>query len=212
MSSIKKNLNLIIALLTLSLNPVLAQNDIKELRQELFEKHPLIKEISHKIEAQEAKTKSAKAPSDPKIGLEVKTNDYPLNFGSIGDFPNNLIGISASKELKVLGKLSLKEEVEKSEKEKLIQELGLTKLILQSNLKQAYFEIFFLDKSIEIYQKILKLLSTIEGSVNSKYTVGKGTQYDLIRVQLETTKVIEKLETLKKDRETIATEINALAI
>ncbi len=182
------------------------------LKAELLERHPIIKEYKHRISSQQAHLKVAKSPSDPRVGVELITNDYPGNFGSIGDLPNNMLRINASKELKVLGKLSLIEDAESFETQKIEEDLKLAALILKSELKQKYYELFFMDKSIEIYEKIQKLLRSIEGSVKSKYEVGQGTQYDLIRVQLENTKVIEKLETLKKDRLTKITEINALAI
>ena len=150
-------------LLILLASPSLAKEldkstDLRILGNELLERHPIIKEYNHKISAQKAHTKYAQSPSDPKLGVELVTNDFPGNFGSIGDLPNNMLKLTASKELKVLGKLSLIEKAESFETQKLEEDLKLSKLILRSELKQKYYELFFLDKSFEIYNKILELL------------------------------------------------------
>ncbi len=177
---------------------------------ELILKHPLLNEYKYKIEAQRAKKIYKSAPPDPRIGVEVRTNDYPLNFGSIGDLPNNFVGLSLSKEFTTPGKLKFKGNIEEFETIRLEEDLNLSELVLISSLKQSFYNLYFIDQSLRIYSKIKDLFLTVEGTVKSNYEVGKSSQYDLLRVQLEISKIIEQIEALKKDRKVYVAEINSL--
>lgn len=187
-------------------------NSLQGLIHELISKHPLLSEFRHKINAQRAKVTHSKAPPNPKVGVEVRTNKYPFNMSSIGDLPNNFIGFSMAQEIVIPGKLKLKGRIEESEAVKLENNLNLSELILVSKLKQDFYELYFIDQSIRIYNKIKDLLITLENTVAANYKVGKGTQFDLLRVQLEKSKVIEQIEALTKDRKVFVAEVNSLVL
>lgn len=185
---------------------------LQELIDELKTKHPLLKELQYKIKAQEHRSVYERMPPNPKFGFELKTNEYPFNLDSIGDLPNNYAGFALSQEVVIPGKLKYRGKMELAEVAKLKNELALSELILVAKLKQDFYELYFVDQSLRVYKKIKDLLITLENTVSINYQVGKGTQYDLLRVQLEKSKVIEQIEALLKDRKVFVAGINNLVL
>ena len=98
------------------------------------------------------------------------------------------------------GKLSLKEDI--SSEDAFISTANYQEYRNQiiRDLKAGYFDLFFIDKSIEITDKNRQLLKEFTEIAESKYTVGKGLQQDVLKAQVELSKMIDKLIQLKQKR------------
>jgi outer membrane protein TolC len=108
------------------------------------------------------------------------------------------------------GKLKLKEEIAVSEYNSIGQNYEDIKNFIIKNVKIAYYDLFFIDKSIEITKKNKLLLQEFVKIAETKYSVGKGLQQDVLKAQVELSKLIDKLISLHQKRESIKARLNTL--
>lgn len=185
---------------------------LQELIQEATSKNPLLLSLGYQITAQGARASWIKVRPDPTFTNSTNTDKYPFRYQSLGADPVNQVQFSLGQDFPFPGKLKLKGRVETSELSKIKQDYDLVKLELTSRLKKAYYDLFFTTKSLEITEEIKLLLETLANTVKAKYEVGEGNQQDLLKLQLEVSKLLDLIETLKKDREVFISEINSIVV
>jgi outer membrane protein TolC len=108
------------------------------------------------------------------------------------------------------GKLRLKGEVAQSEVDRLEQEFNATRLRLIAMLKEAYFNLHYVHKSIEIVEKNKVLLMQFEKTAKARYSVGQAAQQDVFRAQVEISRVLDRLAVLDQQKESLHAAINRL--
>jgi outer membrane protein, heavy metal efflux system len=68
-------------------------------------------------------------------------------------------------------------------------------------LKQAYYEIYFLDDRLRINRATLSLLNDLERIARTQNEVGKGTLQDVLRAQIERDRVVTDIANLEDSRQ-----------
>jgi outer membrane protein TolC len=77
-------------------------------------------------------------------------------------------------------------------------------------LKRSFYELYYIKKSIETLNKNIELLKKLEKTAEIRYQVGQGVQQDVWKAQLEISKLIERLEILKRMQGTTIAVINSI--
>jgi outer membrane protein TolC len=108
------------------------------------------------------------------------------------------------------GKLKLKGVIAQRDADRLEQEYEATQLRLVAALKQIYFDLHFVHKSIEIVEKNKVLLMQFEKTAKARYSVGQAAQQDVFRAQLEISRVLDRLAVLDQQKESLHAAINRL--
>lgn len=145
---------------------------------------------------------------NPIIGGRIKNVSF--DEITLGDDPRSDVQVFFSQEIPFPGKLSTKEKValENAESQKWMTD-AVTKNII-AELKSAYFDWYFINKSIEITTKNKKLLSKFAKIAEVKYEVGIGIQQDVLKAQVEVSRFIERLQLLDEKKQTIEYKIKKL--
>ncbi|HEY9899951.1 MAG TPA: TolC family protein [Pantanalinema sp.] len=136
----------------------------------------------------------------PKVSASI------MDFASLGG-PK----IALSQMFPGGGKRELVVEVARREAEMAEAQYRQARLSVQSDLRQAYFEQLYLDRSLAIYRQSLEQLRNIRKIADAKYAVGAGLQVEPLRAQLELSKVLERGLSLEQQVEAGRARINALA-
>ncbi len=79
-----------------------------------------------------------------------------------------------------------------------------------SELKQNYYQLFQLQKSIEIAKENKHLLEDFAHITNTRYSVGEGLQQDVLKAQVEVSKMLDELIFLEEMRKGTCAQINVL--
>lgn len=87
-------------------------------------------------------------------------------------------------------------------------EIALRDLV--TNLKLAYYNSLFVDKSIQINQENQELVRQMIQITQAKYRAGIGKYHSVIMAQVELSKLSDAILTLEQQRETIIARINTL--
>lgn len=145
---------------------------------------------------------------NPIIGGKIKNVSF--DEITIGDDPRSDIQVFFSQEIPFPGKLSSKEKValENAESQRWITEAITRKIV--ADLKSAYYDWFFINKSIEITEKNKELLSKFAKIAEVKYEVGNGIQQDVLKAQVEVSGFIERLQLLNEKKQSIEFKIKKI--
>ncbi|MFH0910437.1 MAG: TolC family protein [Planctomycetota bacterium] len=83
------------------------------------------------------------------------------------------------------------------------------RLELFYNVRKAYYEYYYLNRSNEILKENLALLENLEGVVLGRYKVGTAKSPSLLQIQVELGVLEDRLKSAEALRPTLAAELNA---
>jgi outer membrane protein TolC len=145
-----------------------------------------------------------KALDDPVIGFTYFGEQVQTRVGE------KQAGVMATQKVPFLGKRSLKGEVARNEaKVSGGKYLALERKIV-AKAKSAFYELFWVHKSINIDEENKELLHRFVKIAEVKYATGKATQQDVLKAQVELSKIVNELITLEQLKETAIARINTL--
>lgn len=156
----------------------------------------------------EKKIVPAGSLSDPSLSFAL--NNYPKDSFAADEFAMTGNVFRLSQSFPFPGKLAAKE---KAAEHQAIWYKGLWqdgKLQLTRLVKDAYFSLYYFTKAVEITNKNLELLDDFIRLTETNYEVGKGLQQDVLRAQVERSRLLDKLYSLEQKRETALAELNRL--
>ncbi len=146
---------------------------------------------------------------DPMLMLKIQNGlvSAPLNFHKDA-MTQKVIGIS--QQIPFWGKRDLKGKVAAQEAESYKWQVEERKLELKRMVAEAYYQLYFTDKSREIVAKNIKILDDFVTIAQTKYSVGQGTQQDVFKAQVERSKMLDMRITLEQQRKSLQASLNAL--
>jgi outer membrane protein TolC len=176
--------------------------------EEAMNNNPEIKASKARWEAFSMRPSQEGSLPNPIIGGRIKN----VSFSDItlGEDPRSDIQAFVAQEIPFPGKLSSKEKIaqKESESQRWLSDAISRKII--ADLKETYFEWFFINKSIEITNRNKELLQKFTKIAEVKYEVGMGIQQDVLKAQVEVSGFIERLELLAKRKEIVETKIKRI--
>ena len=176
--------------------------------EEAMNNNPEIKASKARWEAFSMRPSQEGSLPNPIIGGRIKN----VSFSDItlGEDPRSDIQAFVAQEIPFPGKLSSKEKIaqKESESQRWLSDAISRKII--ADLKETYFDWFFINKSIEITNRNKELLQKFTKIAEVKYEVGMGIQQDVLKAQVEVSGFIERLELLAKRKEIVETKIKRI--
>jgi outer membrane protein, heavy metal efflux system len=181
---------------------------LDELIKAALENNPQLKSLYSATQADSARIPQEGALPDPILSLNIL--NLPTNSFAFDQEPMSGKQIALGQLFPFPGKLSLKEDI--SSKSAAISSANFREYQNQiiKDLKIGYYDLFFIDRSIEITSKNQQLLNEFTEIAESKYTVGKGLQQDVLKAQVELSKMIDRLIQLRQKREVKQAYINTI--
>lgn len=175
---------------------------------EAIKNNPGLLEAKNRIKVSKERPPQAGSLDDPI--LQFGLMNLPVDTFSFPQEAMTQKQITISQKLPYPGKLGLRTEI--AEKEVEIVEEGYEdfKRRIIKEVKQSYFELCFVLAAIEITKHNKVLLKTFVTIAQTKYSVGKGIQQDVIKAQVELSKIEDELIRLHKREESEKAKLNTL--
>jgi outer membrane protein TolC len=182
--------------------------DLDHLIEKAISDNPQLKSYRSAILADSARISQSGSLPDPVLSFNIL--NLPTNSFAFDQDPMTGKQVALRQQFPFPGKLSLQEEI--SSKNVTISNSNYEeyKNEIIKDLKILYFELFFIDKSIEITNKNQQLLLDFANIAEMKYSVGKGIQQDVLKAQVEYSKMSDKLIQLTQKRQSKQAQINTL--
>ena len=182
---------------------------LAKLVQEATERNPEILAARRNAEAKRARIPQAGAWADPTVSLSYAGNVVPPFTVMRGD-PSSNRQVMAEQMIPYPGKTHLRTEIaaRDADAETLAYEAVARRVAAE--VKQAYFDLAYIDRSLAILQKDREALAGFEKVTEIRYSVGKAAQQDVLRAQLEITRLSQREAMLTQQRRTLEAQMNSL--
>jgi len=178
---------------------------LPELIQEALAKNPEIQASRKQWEASANRIVQARALDDPT--LQIQLWNFPETF-KLTQTSNSIFGLS--QKLPFPGKLALKGEVASRSADMGEQALRAKERTVIARVKQAYYDLFFAHKSIQIHDEQAALLQQFVEIANARFKAGKGNQADVLKAHVELSALHQQLPVLEQRLETAEATLNTL--
>ncbi|MDD5544836.1 MAG: TolC family protein [Acidobacteriia bacterium] len=175
---------------------------LEDLIAEALRNNPEIQAAERMVDARRAVSPQVRSLPDPTLSVGWMGNLVPPFAVQTGD-PSSSRTLSISQDIPYPGKLALQGRIADTEADAERWTVEQVKLAVISNLKQTYYDLSFINKSIETVQKDKDLLEKLAQIAEARYSVGKGMQQDVIRSQVEVSRLLER-QTLLEQRRDVA--------
>ncbi|MDT3740228.1 MAG: TolC family protein [Candidatus Kapabacteria bacterium] len=208
MKNCNKIPSLIIMLFVLcfSWNIMQAQS-VDSLVSEALINNPFIKSLEYKIKSSEYRTNSVDALPPPTVGFELSQ----IPFNTIDWFNEPLSqNLTFSQMFPLGGKIDAMTNVEKSNIGISRDNLQVYKINLTANIKMSYFNLWLIEKKIEVQQESINLLNQLHNSIIKLYEINKISQADIFTVMSETAFNETQLLILQNQKESEIYKMNKL--
>lgn len=172
---------------------------------EALARNPEIQAARKQWEASTNRIAQAQSLDDPTLSVQLW--NFPQTF-NVTQTQNAIFGVSQT--FPFPGKLALKGEVASRSADMTEQALRAKERDLIARLKQAYYDLFFAHKAIQIHHEQIDLLKQLFEIATAKFRTGRGTQVDVLKAQVELSSLYQRLPVLEQQRETAQAKLNTL--
>ncbi|MFC1632438.1 TolC family protein [Candidatus Omnitrophota bacterium] len=207
----KKKIILLLALVLLSCSALFAQAEpavqevvLQELVAEAAKNNPQVQAAYQNWQSQVHKITSVSSLPDPMA-----------SYAYFGDSVETRVGpqeekYGVSQKVPFPGKLNLKAKSQTKQAAVLQQKYQALKRSIIKQVKFVYNDIFWVEQAIQITEEEKSILEDLERVVQRKYESNLAPQQDVLKVQVELSRLIDKLFLLRQNRKSLAVKMNIL--
>ncbi len=182
---------------------------LQELLAEAALNNPEIRVASNEREAAQHRVSPAGALDDPMLEAGVVNAPLASQTFRREDMTMKMLGLS--QRFPFPGKRGLRQDVAAKDAESVSHAYQETVNRVARDVKAAYFELAFVVESARLVQKNRQVLEQFLQISESRYTVGQGSQADVLKAQTQLTAMVDELIKLARERQSIEAEL-ALAL
>lgn len=176
---------------------------------EALKNNPQIKAAQYRHEAARARVRLLRSLADPKIEYEYDKITADMDALMTGR-TSPMRTFAVSQEVPFPTKLFFRRQSAQKEASSFEQEYKETERKVVKEVKEAFFQLFLSHKKIAVTKENLELLDGFIKIANAKYSVGKAKQQDVLRAQVEYSKLSNQLVLLQQEQKIAQAMLNAL--
>jgi cobalt-zinc-cadmium efflux system outer membrane protein len=154
------------------------------------EHNPLIRAARARVLAAQERPAQVSALDDPMFTYEGF--NLPENF-DLSRTDNNILKLS--QKLPFPGKRRLRGEIATHEATIAREELRMVEVSTRAEVKKAYYDLWQVHQNLLIYSREKELMAQFATIAEKKYAVGQVSQPDVLRAQVELTRLINRVTT-----------------
>ncbi len=172
---------------------------LRDLVQEAEQNNPTIAASVHAWQASTHVPAQARALPGPELTLQQFSVGGPRPFAGFGDSSFAYIAAGVSQELPYPGKRALRGEVARREADSLHAHSDAVKRQVVETLQLTYVQLAYTQQTLPILERHDRLLTQLRQIAESRYRVGQGNQRDVLKAQLQHTKILQDVATHHQD-------------
>lgn len=189
---------------------VSSPSSLEELVREAEENDPEIVAAMRGYEAESQIPKSAGALPDTELTLQHFGVGSPRPFAGYTNSDFAYIGLGVSQQIPYPGKRQLRSDVARHRAEAAQADIETVKRNVIARLKDDYFKLAYHQQIEAILERDDKLLSEVAQISESRYRVGQGSQQEVLKAQLQHTRILREMTMHHRDLGELQAEIKQL--
>lgn len=170
-----------------------ATTPLGDLIGEAERNNPRIQAARLAWEAAKQMPSQASTLPDPQFQFQQVNVGSPRPFAGYTNSDFAYFGLGVAQDLPYPGKLRLHGEIARRDADVAQQQFESVLRSVVGELKAQYFQLGYLATTLGILQSDGALLEQIEKAADARYRAGMGSQQDLLRAQLERTKLLREI-------------------
>jgi len=174
-------------------HPVQPVTPLVELLQEAEQNNPRIQAARQGWKAAQQVATQVSTLPDPQFQVQQFSVGSPRPFAGYTNSDFAYFGLGVSQDFPYPGKLRLKGEMARRDADVSQQQYESVRRAVLTGVKAAYFQLAYLSQTLRILESNGDLLQQVEKAADARYRSGMGTQQDLLRSQLEKTKLLGEI-------------------
>ncbi len=181
---------------------------LTQLLEEADRNNPELQAARERAEMVSFTIDQANSLDDPMLGIglinipidKLNTSSTPMSGGTL----------TLSQKFPFPGKLIAKGEMAKQRTIWYAKAYEDARLKLRQQVKDAWYRLLYQRQAIDLTQQNIDILDDFIRLTETRYKVGKGLQQNVLKAQVERSKLYDKLLTLQQKEEATLAELNSL--
>src|SRR5437899_9446158 len=185
-------------------------SSLRELVQEAVHKNPQIAASFHTWQASRNVPKQVSALPETQLSVQQFSVGSPRPFAGYSNSDFAYIGFGGSQDIPYPGKRQLRARVAEHEADSMEAQTDSIRRTVVGNLKMVYFHLAYIQQTLGVLQKSDELLNQVEEASEARYRVGQGNQQDVLKAQLQHTKILQEIAHHHQEEGLLAAQIKQL--
>jgi outer membrane protein TolC len=166
---------------------------LRELVEEAEQKNPQIAASFHAWQASRNVPKQVSALPETQVSVQQFSVGSPRPFAGYSNSDFAYIGFGASQDIPYPGKRQLRAHAAEQEADSMGAQTDSIRRTVVGNLKMVYFRLAYIQQTLGVLQRSDELLNQVQEAAEARYRVGQGNQQDVLKAQLQHTKILQEI-------------------
>jgi outer membrane protein TolC len=166
---------------------------LRDLVQEAERNNPQIAASFHSWQAATNVPRQVSALPETQVTLQQFSVGSPRPFAGYTNSEFGYIGVGASQDLPYPGKRSLRGKVAEFEANSLHEQSDGMRRDVVENVQRVYYQLAYIQQTFGTLLGSDQLLNQMEQAAEARYRVGQGSQRDVLKAQLQHTKILQEI-------------------
>ena len=180
---------------------------LASLIDEALAKNPDVRAARQAQEAAAQRPAQARSLANPMVSVDYTNDGWSPSLGSM---PMTTLGFMASQDLPYPGKRALRGDIASREAGQVEQQTERVGRGIAASVKRAYYGLLLGRNLLDLIRDQEEVWKQIEGVARARYAVGQGAQQDVLRVQVEVTRIEQLRAEQEAEAEIRLAELNRL--
>ena len=181
---------------------------LKSFVKESLEGRPELTQVRAQVRAESERAPQVSALPDPTLSLGIQNDGF--SGIQIGKMETSFLAVTASQTFPLAGKRGLRADVAHLGARSAEVDLQRALLSAEADVERAYLDLLLVRDQLALLGKLESLWTQSEGLARARYEAGEGTQSDLLRAQLERTRLRQRRWSLESDERRRVAALNRL--
>jgi outer membrane protein TolC len=177
-------------------------DNLSDLIQEGLENNTRVKAAHNDWKAAEYRVKYLRGLPDPKAKYTYLFENVETRVGP----QEHKYGVSQT--IPFPGKLSSKSGAQQKKSEELEQKYEAVKREVIKEIKFLYYDIYWLDQAMQITEQEKSVVESVKDVAEKRYETNRINQQDVLRADLELSRLLSKLFQLRQNRKALQAKLN----
>ena len=166
---------------------------LHELLREAEQNNPHIAAAYHGWQASRSVPKKVSALPETQLSVQQFSVGSPRPFAGYSNSDFAYIGFGVSQDIPYPGKRQLRARVAEHEADSMEAQTDSLRRTVVGNLKMVYFRLAYIQQTLGVLQRSDELLNQVQQATDARYRVGQGNQQDVLKSQLQHTKILQEI-------------------
>lgn len=176
---------------------------LTKLLEEAARNNPEIQAARRGWQAAAQEPSQVSTPPDPEVTVQQFNVGSPRPFAGFSNSDFAYLGFGVSQDIPYPGKLRLRGEIAGRGTAAAAQQLEAVRRSVRQQLEATYFRLASSEQTLAILDRDGRLLDQVEQTAEAHYRVGQGNQQDVLKAQLERTRLLREVTLQRQERQSL---------